>query len=115
MSKVLIFLFILDFFIFVCFSIYSLIFNILILKNKTVIDEFFHKYGYKLYLHENIDGKCLSRKDRIKYLYEIVVNDNRIVNQSFFVKIIQLCPFIQIFIGCGAFIFMLLIGLLIFI
>lgn len=112
MSKLLIFLFFLDFFIFMCVLIYFLIFNILIMKNKNIIKDFFYKNGYKLYWYENMDGKVLSRKSRINFVYQIIISNNSIINQHLFIKVMKLWPFIRIIIGCGIFIFILLVGLL---
>ena len=62
----------------------------LLFRNRHIIKEHFKEHGYKLYVYDyHIDGKLLSRKERLEIIKEIVNNNTQIKNKKLFMVILK--------------------------
>lgn len=90
MNKVMILIFCIDLILFIYVFLFGLLYNILLFKNKNIIEKHFRENGYKLYVHDNENGKIVSRKERIKLIEALVKNNSQIKNQKLFLCMLKL-------------------------
>ena len=108
MTEILKYFFFFNTLLFVYIFAYGIIFNVLLLQNKSIIEMCVKKHGYRLYVYENIDGKTLSRRERLKMLKEMLDNNTQIKNRNFFMVILRMYNFTCIIFGISFFSFIFL-------
>lgn len=108
MTEILKYFFFFNTLLFVYIFAYGIIFNVLLLQNKSIIEMYVKKHGYKLYVYENIDGKTLSRRERLKMLKEMLDNNIQIKNRDFLMVILRMYNFTCIIFGISFFSFIFL-------
>lgn len=88
MNKVIIFLYYIDIISFIYIFLFGLIFNILLVKNKRIIKQYFTENGYKLYFYDN--GNFISRNKRIKVIEALVMENDKIKNRKALLSMLKL-------------------------
>lgn len=86
-------------------------FNVLLFKNKDIVESYFKQLGYKLFIYDDNRGKIVPRKQRIETIAEIVNGNASIKSRKLFSTVLKLHK--SLYIVVGIFIFNLLITIFI--
>lgn len=90
MVKIITILIFFDIVLFLYIILYAIILNILLIKNKSLIEECFDEKDYKLYIYDNKSGNIISRKIRLKVIEKLIKNNFETKNKKFFVFILKI-------------------------
>lgn len=90
MSNLIIILFFIDFILFLYVFLYGLILNILLFKNKKIIENYLDENGCRLYVSDAKSGKITSRKTRLKLIEALISENIQVKNRKFFICILKM-------------------------